>query len=98
VAAAVALALRDGEGFEDAATSYESPLPSGGASVSIIGIDPETGEPTDSPEDGVPYVALVPIGVTVDNMADTVVADEFRTVEEICTGDAAETQFCTENS
>jgi D-xylose transport system substrate-binding protein len=98
VAAAVALALRAGEDIEDAATSYESPLASGGASVSIIGIDPATGEPTESAEDGVPYVALVPIGVTVENMADTVVADEFRTIEDICTGDVAQTQFCQENS
>jgi D-xylose transport system substrate-binding protein len=98
VAAAVALALRAGDDFEDAATSYESPLASGGASVSMIGIDPESGEATESPDDGVPYVALVPIGVTVDNIADTVIADEFRTIEEICTGDAAETQFCQENS
>ena len=99
VAAAVALALRAGDDLEEAATSYESPLASGGASVSIIGIDPESGEPTEAgAEGGVPYVALVPIGVTVDNMADTVIADEFRTIEEICTGDVAQTQFCQENS
>ena len=98
VAAAVALALRAGEDIEEAATSYESPLASGGASVSIIGIDPESGEPTESADDGVPYVALVPIGVTVENMADTVVADEFRTIEDICTGEVAQTQFCQDNS
>jgi D-xylose transport system substrate-binding protein len=99
VAAAVALALRSGEDFEEAATSYESELASGGASVEVIGIDPATGEPTEAGEEGsVPYVALVPIGVTIDNMADTVVADGFRTVEEICTGDAAETEFCQQNA
>jgi D-xylose transport system substrate-binding protein len=99
VAAAVALALRSGEDFEDAATSYESELASGGASVEIIGIDPETGEPTDAGDEGsVPYVALVPIGVTIDNMADTVIADGFRTVEEICTGEVAETEFCQQNA
>jgi D-xylose transport system substrate-binding protein len=98
VAAAVALALRAGDDIEEAATSYESPLASGGASVSIIGIDPESGEPTDSAEGGgVPYVALVPIAVTVENMADTVVADEFVTIEQICTGEVAQTQFCQEN-
>jgi D-xylose transport system substrate-binding protein len=97
VAAAVALALRAGEDIEEAATSYESPLASGGASVSIIGIDPESGEPTESADDGVPYVALVPIAVTVENMADTVVADEFVTIEQICTGEVAQTQFCQEN-
>ncbi|HEX6248646.1 MAG TPA: substrate-binding domain-containing protein [Nocardioidaceae bacterium] len=99
VAAAVALALRSGEDFEDAATSYESELASGGASVEIIGIDPESGEPTEAGEEGsVPYIALVPIGVTLDNMADTVIADGFRTVEEICTGEAADTEFCQQNA
>jgi D-xylose transport system substrate-binding protein len=100
VAAAIALALRAGDSIEDAANSYESELASGGSGVSIIGIEAETGEPADEAEgDGiVPYVALVPIGVTLDNVADTVIADEFRTVEELCTGDVAETDFCTENS
>jgi hypothetical protein len=28
---------------------------------------------------------------------DTVIADGFRTIEEICTGDVAETDFCQEN-
>jgi D-xylose transport system substrate-binding protein len=46
----------------------------------------------------VPYFGLVPIGVTADNIADTVIADEFRTVEEICVGDVAETDFCVENA
>jgi D-xylose transport system substrate-binding protein len=98
VAAAVALALRAGEDFEAAATGYQSPLASGGSSISIVGIDPATGEATESAEDGVPYVALEPIGVTAENMADTVIADEFRTIEEICVGDVAETDFCAENA
>jgi D-xylose transport system substrate-binding protein len=100
VAAAVALALQAGEDFQAAAESYESSLASGGASVEIIGIDAETGEATDSAEgEGVvPYVALVPIAVTAENMADTVIADEFRTIAEICTGDVAQTDFCQENS
>ncbi|MGH3083669.1 MAG: sugar ABC transporter substrate-binding protein [Gaiellaceae bacterium] len=100
VAADVGVALCKGEDFQEAATSFESELASGGSDVSIIGIDRETGEATDSAEgEGVvPYVSLVPIGVTVDNIADTVVADGFRTIEEICTGDTAETDFCQENS
>ena len=100
VAAAIALALRAGDDLEEAATSYESELASGGSEVSIIGIEAETGEPAEEAEgDGiVPYVALVPIGVTIDNVADTVIADEFRTVEELCTGDVASTEFCTQNS
>jgi D-xylose transport system substrate-binding protein len=33
----------------------------------------------------VPFFALTPIGVTADNIAETVIADGFRTVDEICT-------------
>ncbi|HKX70591.1 MAG TPA: substrate-binding domain-containing protein [Acidimicrobiales bacterium] len=100
VAAAIALALRSGDDLEEAAESYESELPSGGSSVELTGIEAESGEPSDETEgEGiVPYVALVPIGVTVDNVADTVIADEFRTVEELCTGDVASTEFCQQNS
>ncbi|HZA78474.1 MAG TPA: substrate-binding domain-containing protein [Acidimicrobiales bacterium] len=100
VAAAIALALRAGEDIQEAAESYESELPSGGSSVELTGIEAESGEPTDETEgEGiVPYVALVPIGVTVDNVADSVIADGFRTVEELCTGDVASTEFCQQNS
>jgi D-xylose transport system substrate-binding protein len=100
VAAAVALALRSGDDIEEAATSFQSDLASGGSDVSVIGITAESGEPADSAEgDGVvPYIALVPIGVTIDNMADTVVADGYQSIEDICTGDVAQTQFCQENS
>ena len=35
----------------------------------------------------VPFIALAPVGVTADNVADTVIADGFRTWEEICVGD-----------
>jgi D-xylose transport system substrate-binding protein len=100
VAAAIALALRSGDDITEAAESYQSELASGGSDVTVVGITAESGEPADSAEgDGVvPYVALVPIGVTVDNVADTVIADEFRTVEELCTGDVASTEFCQQNS
>jgi D-xylose transport system substrate-binding protein len=33
---------------------------------------------------------LVPIAVTADNVADTVVADGFRTLEELCTPEVTE--------
>jgi D-xylose transport system substrate-binding protein len=91
VAAAVALALRAGE--DPTAIDTE-------AEFEIIGINAEDGQPADSPEgDGVvPYYALVPIPVTIDNIMDTVIADGFRTIEEICSGDVAETDFCQENS
>ncbi|MGZ8572275.1 MAG: sugar ABC transporter substrate-binding protein [Actinomycetota bacterium] len=100
VAAAVALALRAGEDPIAAAEGYTSELSSGGSSVSVIGITAADGQPADSPEgEGVvPYVGLVPIGVTEANMADTVIADGFRTVEEICTGDVKDTDWCKENA
>jgi D-xylose transport system substrate-binding protein len=91
VAAAVALALRNGEDISSVESEFD---------FALIGIEAESGEPAESPEgEGiVPYFALVPIGVTADNIADTVIADGFRTVEEICTGDVAETDFCQENA
>jgi D-xylose transport system substrate-binding protein len=42
----------------------------------------------------VPAVLLVPVSVTKDNIAETVIADGFRTWEEICVGDFE--QYCTE--
>ena len=89
VAAAVALALQAGEDITAIDTEAE---------WALIGIQAEDGQPSDEAEgDGiVPYFALVPVPVTVDNIADTVIADGFRTIEEICTGDTAETEFCQE--
>lgn len=68
--------------------------------LQTVGIKAADGKPADSPtgEGVVPYLALTPIGVTVDKIADTVIADKFRTVEEICKGDTADTDFCKENS
>ena len=90
VAAAVALALRAGDDPADIETEFD---------FTVIGINADDGSPTESPEgDGVvPYFALVPIGVTADNVADTVIADGFRTVEEICVGDVEQTDFCQQN-
>ena len=42
----------------------------------------------------VPFIKLVPLAVTLENIADTVIADGFRTWEEICVGDFA--QYCPE--
>jgi D-xylose transport system substrate-binding protein len=88
VAAAVALALRNGDPIED----VEVP----DVDFNLIGIKAEDGNPTEEPEgDGVvPYFALTPIGVTADNIQDTVIADGFRTKREVCTGDTAQTEFC----
>ena len=68
--------------------------------LQTVGIKAADGKRADSPTGVgvVPYLALTPIGVTVDNIADTVIADNFRTVDEICKGDTANTDFCKENS
>ncbi len=74
-----ALALRAGEDVSALTGDF-----------TIIGINAD-GTPADGPTgDGVvPYIALVPIAVTADNVADTVIADGFRTVEELCTPEVA---------
>lgn len=90
VASAVALALRAGEDIMSIETDFD---------FEVIGIEAASGNPADS-ADGegiVAYFALVPIGVTEANMADTVIADGFRTIEEICVGDVKATDFCKEN-
>ncbi len=43
----------------------------------------------------IPFIALTPIGVTADNVAETVIADGFRTWEEICVGEFQ--QYCPED-
>lgn len=86
VASQIALALRAGEDVASQTGDF-----------TIIGIDAE-GKPTDSPDGAVPYIALTPIAVTADNVLETVIADGFRTIEELCTGDVAETQFCLDNA
>ena len=90
LAAKAALALCAGED----PTTIESEF-----DFTSIGIQAEDGKPTDTPtgEGIVPYLALTPTGVTEDNIMDTVVADDFVKIEEICTGDTADTDFCKEN-
>jgi D-xylose transport system substrate-binding protein len=91
VAAKAALALCAGEtDLSTVESEYD---------FATIGINAEDGKPADTPtgEGVVPYLALTPIGVVEDNIMDTVIADEFRTIEELCTGDTADTDFCKEN-
>jgi D-xylose transport system substrate-binding protein len=57
------------------------------------GEDPPEGLVNDEVDNGagmVPSVLLTPIAVTIDNIADTVVADGFWSVEDICTADFAD--------
>jgi D-xylose transport system substrate-binding protein len=90
VAADVAIALLNGEDVSSVQSDFD---------FELIGINAEDGQPAESAEgEGiVPYFALVPIGVTTDNILETVIADEFRTLAEICTGDTAASEFCEEN-
>ncbi len=92
VAAAVALALRNGDPIED----VEVP----DVEFNLIGINAEDGNPAEESEgDGiVPYFALTPVGVTAENIQETVIEDGFRTVDEVCKGDTAQTDFCQEQS
>jgi D-xylose transport system substrate-binding protein len=88
IAAKAALALCAGEDPATITSDFE---------FETIGITAEDGKPAEAGT-GVPYLALTPTSVTVDNIADTVIADGFRTVKEVCTGDTADTDFCKENS
>ncbi|GAA3728146.1 sugar ABC transporter substrate-binding protein [Salinactinospora qingdaonensis] len=44
----------------------------------------------------IPSVLLEPVSVTEDNIMDTVVSDGFYTIEEICTDEYSDTDFCQE--
>lgn len=61
------------------------------------GEQPEADATVDNETKEVPALLLEPTAVTVDNIMDTVIADGFRAIEEICTGDVAETDFCQSN-
>jgi D-xylose transport system substrate-binding protein len=92
VAAAVALALRNGDDIDTVEVAD--------VEFDLIGIKAEDGNPTEEPEgDGVvPYFALTPVGVTAENIRETVIEDGFRTVKEVCTGDTAQSDFCQQQS
>ncbi|CAN5834841.1 substrate-binding domain-containing protein [soil metagenome] len=62
------------------------------------GEQPETDATVDNGSKEVPAVLLEPVAVTEDNIIDTVVDEGFRTVEEICSGDVADTDWCQQNS
>ncbi len=53
------------------------------------------GATIDNGTNDVPFIALDPVAVTKDNVADPVIADGFRTWDEICTGEFE--QYCPED-
>ena len=69
------------------------------AAIALFNGDDVTALTSDTLNNGtndVPFIKLVPLAVTRDNLADTVIADGFRTWEEICVGDFL--QYCPEGS
>jgi len=85
----------------DQAMSVYKPIKAEAEAAAAVGIALLKGEDLDALSGGLtinngtndlPFVALTPIGLTKDNVADTVIADGFRTWEEICVGDFE--QFC----
>ncbi len=61
------------------------------------GEEPESDGTTDNGTAEVPSRLLEPIAITADNLSQPV-EDEFVAAEDICTGDAAETEFCQSQS
>lgn len=61
------------------------------------GETPEFDDVTDNGSIEVPSLLLEPVAVTIDNINETVIADEFRSIDEICVGEAAESDWCAEN-
>lgn len=59
------------------------------------GEEPEVDASVDNGTNDVPAVLLEPLTVTIDNIEDTVIADGFRTQEEICVGEFTDTDFCS---
>ncbi|SIO86195.1 sugar ABC transporter substrate-binding protein [Nocardiopsis sp. JB363] len=53
-------------------------------------------ETEDADGEMVPSVLLEPVSVTEENIGDTVVSDGFYSIEEICTSDYEDTDFCKE--
>ena len=58
------------------------------------GESPSTDATVNNGTTDVPSVLLTPVETNASNVNETVIADGFRTKEEICVGDAAETDFC----
>ncbi len=76
---------------DQAMTVYKAIVPEAqdAAKAALALANGETPE-SSSELEGVPSTLLDPVAVTADNIADTVVADEFYTVEEICTAEYAD--------
>jgi D-xylose transport system substrate-binding protein len=63
----------------------------------LNGEEPQADATVDNGSKEVPSVLLEPVAVTEENINETVIEDGFRTVEEICEGDVADSDWCQEN-
>ncbi len=54
----------------------------------------DSGDVTNNGTNDIPSILVDSVRVTADNVEETVIADGFRTKEEICTGDVVELDFC----
>ncbi len=54
----------------------------------------DSGDVTNNGTNDTPSILVDSVRVTADNVEETVIADGFRTKEEICTGDVVELDFC----
>lgn len=76
---------------EQAMTIYKS-IKLEAETAAEVAVQLATDENVEAPDEfeGVPSFIFDPVVVTPDNVADTVVADEFHSVEDICAGNMAE--------
>ena len=58
--------------------------------------DHEVTEMEDAAGESVDAVLLEPTAVTLDNIGDTVLSDGYHTIEDLCTEDYVDTEFCQE--
>ncbi len=68
------------------------------AAIALLqGEDPAslTNETIFNGQNDIPFIKLTPLAVTAENISQTVIADGFRTWEEICVGEYA--QYCPPN-
>jgi D-xylose transport system substrate-binding protein len=76
---------------EQAMTIYK-PIPIEAETAAEVAVQLANGDEVEAPTEyeGVPSYIFDPIVVTADNVDDTVIADGFYTLEDICTADYAD--------
>ena len=68
------------------------------AAIALLqGADPAslTNETIFNGQNSIPFIKLTPLAITAENISQTIIADGFRTWDEICVGEYA--QYCPPN-